>query len=104
MEIPDEVTKNIDGSKSNKLTITVLIIAVMALFGMFYKEKYIKDADLQTTIFKLEKTVVKLESKIEYLDSSLSDCGKEALKREINRSNILDSRESNKNKLKQKLQ
>lgn len=96
MEIPRSVSKNIDGSKSNKLMITLLILSVMALFSLLLKVTYGKDE-------YNEKVVTKLEKRITYLDSCLSDCGRESLKRERNRSDILDDREQTKNKLIEKL-
>lgn len=95
-EIPEIVSKNIDGSKSNKLTITILIIAVMALFSIVVSTNHRKDTASENTITKLDK-------RIEYLDSCLTECGKESLKRERYRSDILDDRENTKNKLIEKL-
>ena len=94
--IPASVSKNIDGSKSNKLMLTLLILSVMALFSLLLRSVYGKD--LHT-----EQTITKLEKRVSYLDSCLSDCGKESLKREIFRSDILDDREDSKNKLIEKL-
>ena len=96
MAIPKEVLKNIDGSKSNKLMITLLILSVMALFSLLLKVTYGKDVYSESIIIKQEK-------RIAYLDSCLSDCGRESLRRERNRSDILDDRENTKNKLIEKL-
>ena len=96
MEIPRSVSKNIDGSKSNRLMITLLILSVMALFSLLLKVTYGKDENN-------EKTIIKLEKRIDYLDSCLSDCGRESLKREKYRSDLLDDREHIKNKLIEKL-
>ena len=96
MEIPRSVSKNIDGSKSNKLMITLLILSVMALFSLLLKVTYGKDESN-------EKTISKLEKRIDYLDSCLSDCGRESLKREKYRSDLLDDRENTKDKLIEKL-
>ena len=96
MEIPISVSKNIDGSKSNRLMITLLILSVMALFSLLLKVTYGKDENN-------EKIISKLEKRIDYLDSCLSDCGRESLKREKYRSDLLDDREHIKNKLIEKL-
>ena len=94
--MPASVSKNIDGSKSNKLMLTLLILSVMALFSLLIKGVYGKDEHDQ-------RAINKLEIRIHYLDSCLSDCGRESLKREILRSDILDEREYTKNKLIEKL-
>ncbi len=96
MEIPRSVSKNIDGSKSNRLMITLLILSVMALFSLLLKVTYGKDESN-------EKIINKLERRIDYLDSCLSDCGRESLKREKYRSDLLDDREHIKNVLIEKL-
>ena len=97
MEIPRNVSKNIDGSKSNKLMLTLLILSVMALFSLLLKLSYGKD-------LTNEQTIIRLDKRIDYLDSCLSDCGRESLKRERYRSDLLDDRENTKNKLIRKLQ
>ena len=97
MEIPRNVAKNIDGSKSNRLMLTLLILSVMALFSLLLKVSYGKDLNNEQVILKLDK-------RIEYLDSCLSDCGRESLKRERHRSDLLDDRENKQNKLIRKLQ
>lgn len=97
MALTKEVSQNIDGSKSNKLTLTILLLAVSALFYIIIKVSSNNDNGKDRQIEKIEKRLEIKDRIIALKDSLLSACGRESLNREIERSNKLENRDETKN-------